>query len=109
MLLTAVDLSAEIFQMNSIIDKHPLNAAFLSGRPVPAPAGCWFLVFRREPKVKSGEVREEEAKGAMDWVTFTTLNGPERREGGKGGGGGGSSNEGGGEGSVQEERRKGHY
>lgn len=109
MMLTAVDLSAEIFQMNLITDKRPLNPAFLSGRPVPAPAGCWFLVFRREPKVKSGEVREAEAKGAKDRVTFTTLNGPERREGGKGGGGGGSSTEGGGEGLVLEGRGKGHY
>lgn len=59
--------------------------------------------------MKSVEVREEEATGAEDRVTFTTLNGPERREGGKGGGGGGSSNEGGGEGLVLKGRRKGHY
>lgn len=59
--------------------------------------------------MKSGEVREEESKGAKYWVTFTSLNGPERREGGKGGGGGGSSKEGGGEGLVLEGRRKGHY
>lgn len=104
MMLTAVDLSAEIFQMNSIADKGLWNAASLSGRPVPTPAGCWFFVFRREPNVNFRRSQGRRGWRSYGQVTVTLPNGTERREGGKGG----CSNEGGGEGLVLEGRRKGH-